>query len=182
VTVNRGIDEELREPKYAHLELERRWLVDTSRRPALHRYPVTIIEDRYLDGTRMRLRRMIQNHRGEVICKLTKKYECADPSARPIVTSYLTKAEYDILHALPAYELIKHRYRLPLDGHTWSLDMFQGPLRGLEMIECETGDKAALAALTPPDWALREVTHLPQWQCGALAAAGSIPEDRWPNS
>jgi len=34
-----------------------------------------------------------------------------------------------------------------------------------------------LSAWVAPDWALREITHLPQWQCGALAAAGAIPED-----
>jgi CYTH domain-containing protein len=55
--------------------------------------------------------------------------------------------------------------------------VFEGPLEGLEMIECEAEDEAALASLAPPDWALREVTRLPQWQCGALARAGMIPED-----
>jgi len=174
---NRGLDEELREPKYAHLELERRWLVDAVRRPWLDSHPVTVIEDRYIDGTRMRLRRMIRHDVGEVICKLTKKYECADPSARPIVTSYLTQAEYDVLRALPARELVKRRYRLPFGGRAWSVDVFQGALQGLAMIECEVDDRTALQELTPPDWALREVTHLPQWQCGALAIAGAIPED-----
>jgi hypothetical protein len=32
------------------------------------------------------------------------------------------------------------------------------------------------AALVPPDWALREIAHLPQWQRGALAPAGAIAE------
>ncbi len=174
--VNRGLDDELREPKYAHLELERRWLVDTARRPLLEGRSATVIEDRYIDNTRMRLRRMTRQDVGEVICKLTKKYECADPSARPIVTSYLTGSEYAALCALLAQELVKHRYRLPLGGRIWSLDVFQGRLAGLSMVECEAEDAAALGALVPPDWALREVTHLPQWQCGALAKAGAIPE------
>ena len=175
--VNRGLEDELREPKYAHLELERRWLVDVGRRHPLDRHPATVIEDRYIDGTRLRLRRMIGPGPGETSCKLTKKYECADPSARPIVTSYLTEAEYDLLRTLPARPLTKRRYRLPIDGRTWSLDVFEGALRGLELVECEADDETGLVALVPPDWALREVTHLPQWQCGALAAAGTIPED-----
>jgi hypothetical protein len=87
VKVDRGPDEEMGEPKYARLELERRWLVDTARRPALDGLGITVIEDRYIDGTRLRLRRMSRPDLGEVKWKLTKKYECADPSARPIVTA-----------------------------------------------------------------------------------------------
>ncbi|HEY6014892.1 MAG TPA: glycosyltransferase, partial [Candidatus Limnocylindrales bacterium] len=43
----------------------------------------------------------------------------------------------------------------PFDGRYWSLDVFEGPLRGLATIECEADDEAELAALVPPDWALR---------------------------
>jgi CYTH domain-containing protein len=176
VKLNRGLDEEMGEPKYARLELERRWLVDISTRPALDGHRMTVIEDRYIQGTRMRLRRMTRPDLGEVKWKLTKKYECGDPSARPIVTAYVTEAEYDLLRSLPSRELAKRRFHLPIDGRYWSVDLFEGPLQGLETIECEAEDEVALAALVPPDWALREVTHLPQWQCGALASARAIPE------
>ena len=100
MTINRGLEEELREPKYAHLELERRWLVDSAKRPLLASHPATLIEDRYIDGTRLRLRRMTRLDLGEVICKLTKKYDCRDPSARPIVTSYLTESEHHVMRVL----------------------------------------------------------------------------------
>jgi CYTH domain-containing protein len=176
VKLNRGLDEEMGEPKYARIEWERRWLVDTARRPALDDHWMTLIEDRYIEGTRLRLRRMSRPDLGEVKWKLTKKYDCADPSARPIVTAYLTAPEYEVLRALPARSLTKRRYHLPFEDRYWSLDVFEGPLQGLETVECEAEGEAALAALTPPDWALREVTHLPQWQCGALAAAGAFPE------
>lgn len=175
--VNRGLDEETGEPKYARIEWERRWLVDKAVRPALDGHWMTIIDDRYIEGTRMRLRRMTRPGLHEVKWKLTKKYECADPSARPIVSSYLTEREYDLLRDLPARKLTKRRYHLPFEGRYWSLDVFEGPLQGLETIECEAEDAASLAALVAPDWALREVTHLPQWQCGALAGAGAVPED-----
>ena len=174
--VNRGLEEEASEPRYARIEWERRWLVDTAKRPSLDAEPMTIIEDRYIDGTRLRLRRMSQPDLGEVKWKLTRKYECADPAARPIVTSYLTQAEHEILRAFPAQTLTKRRYHLAIGGRYWSLDCFEGPLQGLETVECEAEDGVALAALEPPGWALREITHLPQWQCGALAMAGAIPE------
>ena len=179
--VNRGLDTELGEPKYARIERERRWLVDVAARPGVDDGFVTHIADRYIDGTRMRLRRMERPDLGETKWKLTKKYECADPKARPIVTTYLTEPEYVLLSALPARELVKRRLHLVHRGEYWSLDVFEGALAGLELVECEAPDEAALAGLQPPDWVLREVTDLPHWQGGALAANG-IPEDRWPSS
>jgi CYTH domain-containing protein len=170
--VARALDSETGEPKYARIERERRWLVDPATRPELADAFVTQIRDRYIDGTRMRLRRMDRPDLGETKWKLTKKYECADPRARPIVTTYLTEAEYHLLFALPARELIKRRLHFRHRGAFWSLDLFAGALAGVELVECEAPDETTLASLEPPEWVLREVTDLPHWQGGALAAHG----------
>ena len=172
----RGLDTETGDPKYARIEFERRWLVDKAARPALDGTWTTRIEDRYIDGARLRLRRMSRPDLGETKWKLTKKYECADASARPIVTSYLTAPEYDLLRALPARELAKTRHHLEIGGHWWSLDLFEGALAGLELVESEAADAAALAALVPPPWATKEVTHDPRYQGGSLAQTHAIPE------
>jgi len=172
----RGLDTEAGEPKYARIELERRWLVDRAARPSLEGAWMTLIEDRYIDGTRMRLRRMSRPDLGETKWKLTKKYDTERPEARPIVTAYLTAAEYEVLTALPARVLVKRRYHLPIDGRFWSLDVFEGLLAGLEVVETEADDEAALAALVPPAWATKEVTHDVRYQCGALAQSNAIPE------
>lgn len=172
----RGLDTETGEPKYARLELERRWLVDRTARPSLDDVPSTLIEDRYLAGTRMRLRRMSRPDLGEVKWKLTKKYECADPAMRPIVTAYLTAAEHALLAALPAHPMRKTRCHLLIDGRWWSLDVFEGPLAGLELVEAEAADAADLAALVPPPWTTKEVTRDARYQCGALAQTNAIPE------
>ena len=176
IPVIRGLDTETGDPKYARTEFERRWLVDTVARPALGDAYTTLIEDRYIDGTRMRLRQMSRPDLGEVKWKLTKKYECEDPSARPIVTCYLTEAEYKLLATLPARAMRKTRYHLLLDGQWWSLDVFEGALTGLELVESEAGDAIALAALVPPRWATKEVTHDARYQCGSLAKSNTIPE------
>lgn len=175
--LNRGLDEEMGEPKYARVEFERRWLVNAGKRPSLDGTFMTIIEDRYIDGTRMRLRRMTRPDLGEVKLKLTKKYECDDPSARPIVTLYVNQAEHELLTALPAQPLVKRRYHLQLDGRWWSHDVFEGALQGLELVECEADDAAALGALVPPAWTTREVTNDPRYQGGALVATQAIPEE-----
>ena len=175
--VNRGLDEETGELKYARVELERRWLVDRAARPGLEDAFLTLIEDRYIVGTRMRLRQMSRPDLGEIKWKLTKKYDCVEACARPIVSTYLTQREYDLLRTLPARELAKRRHHLEFDGRWWSVDLFDGALAGLEMVECEAERREPLDLLVPPDWALREVTDLPQWQCGSLAAMQAIPED-----
>ena len=172
----RGLDSEMGEPKYAHLELERRWLVDRATRPSLDGAPMTLIEDRYIDGTRMRLRRMSRPDLDETKWKPTKKYECEDPAARPIVTAYLTEAEHAVFAALPARTMRKRRFHVLADGRYWSLDLFEGPLDGLERVETEATDEVELVALVPPAWAAREVTHDPRYQCGSLAQTDTVPE------
>ena len=173
---DRGLDTEAGEPKYARVEFERRWLVERAACPPLDGAWMTLIEDRYIDGTRLRLRQMRRPDLGETKWKLTKKYECKDPSARPIVSSYLTEGEYAVVSALPARMLTKRRYHLPIDGRMWSLDVFEGALAGLVLVEVEETDAAALAALVPPVWATKEVTHDPRYQCGSLAQSNTIPE------
>ena len=63
----RGGGEEARSPKYAHIERERRFLVDPGKRPDLAGLSFVEIEDRYLDGTRLRLRRMRDSATGAVV-------------------------------------------------------------------------------------------------------------------
>ena len=172
---DRGLEAELASLKYARRELERRWYVDPTLRPAVEALDFVDIEDRYLIGTRLRLRRMMRND-GWFACKLTKKYETERPEARPIVTTYLSEVEYALFAALPAHPLRKRRYHVPLEGRCWSLDLFEGPLAGLELVEIEAPDEAALAALVPPPWATKEVTHDARYQCGALAQANALPE------
>jgi len=176
IPVARGLDTETGDPKYARFELERRWLADPAARPALDGVPTTIIEDRYIDGTRLRLRKMSRPDLGEVKWKLTKKYDTERPEARPIVTCYLTEAEHALFAALPAHPMRKTRYHLLLDGHWWSLDLFEGALAGLELVESEAADETALAELVPPAWATKEVTHDARYQCGSLAQTNAIPE------
>ena len=171
---DRGLDTEAGEPKYARFELERRWLVDKAARPALEGLDLTLIEDRYLVDTRLRLRRMTRSER--TVVKLTKKYETGRPEARPAVTAYLTEAEHAVFAALPSCTMRKRRYHLPIDGRWWSLDLFEGALAGLELVETEAADEAALAALVPPSWATKEITRDPRYQCGSLAQTNAIPE------
>lgn len=166
--VMRTLALEIASPKYAQIERERRWLVDPSRRPDLSQLPHILIEDRYIVGTRLRLRRTTSSATGVVTLKITKKYESDDPRARALVTTYLTVGEYDLFATLSACSLQKQRYSV--DG--FSLDRFAGTLAGLELAERECPDDMTLRALAAPDWVLREVTHEDCYTGGALATNG----------
>jgi len=133
-------DEEARSPKYAQFERERRFLVDRARQPDLAGLPFVEIEDRYLDGTRLRLRRMCDGATGAVVLKLTKKYESEDVRARPIVTAYLAEGEYQALAMLPARRLFKRRYKIETGRGVFGIDIFQGALEGLVLAEIESAD------------------------------------------
>lgn len=162
-----GSDTQL--PKYAQFERERRWLVDGSARPDPGGLPFTLIEDRYICGTRLRLRRMTDSVTQAVTLKLTKKYETTDPLARPIVTAYLTMAEYAAFSALASSDLTKRRFKLPHAPHEFSLDQFDGALNGLELLEIESDSDEDLRAVEPPHWVVREVSGDNAFQGGNLA-------------
>jgi CYTH domain-containing protein len=175
MTMRRGEDEALH-PKYAHIERERRWIVDQSAHLALDALPHILIEDRYIDCTRLRLRRMTDSVTGDVALKLTKKYEAGDPLARPIVTAYLNDGEYEAFAALPARSLIKRRFHIPVEDREFSVDQFCGNLAGLELVEIEWPDDEGLRAIVPPLWAGREVSADAAYQGGTLATRGK-PKD-----
>jgi CYTH domain-containing protein len=169
----RGPGDEAAHPKYAHLEIERRWLVESASVEGLVLQDPIEISDRYIIGTRTRLRTM---RRGEdVVYKLTRKYACEDPISRPIVTAYLDPAEHEVFTSLPALTLSKTRFKVAHQGHDFSLDRFEGPLQGLWLSEIELADPTDLRALGDPPWALRDVTHEPAYQGASLARLG-FPE------
>ncbi len=153
-----------KERQYAKLELERRFLL--SRVPGESVRRVHLV-DRYLHGTRLRLRRQ-QNDDGSVFHKLTQKIP--QPDGRPglITTVYLDDDEYRALAALPADVLRKVR----LDVPPFAVDLLAGPLAGLVIGEVEfTTEAERDAYVPPPDVVLREITGDRRLACAALAGS-----------
>ena len=107
-----------REPlKYAVVERERRWLLGGVPPFPDHARQVRI-EDRYVVGTRLRLRRGDRGRR-TVVRKLGHKIRLGADAAEVAHTSlYLDDAEWDLLVALPARTLTKTRTLVPIpEGH-----------------------------------------------------------------
>ena len=126
--------------RYAHVEREQRWLC-AAVPPGAERYAE--ITDRYLHGTRLRLRVV----------------ETDDDDAE----------EYEAVRALPAAELRKTRWRVTWEGHQRAVDEFHGPLGGLVLAEVELGLDDPF--LPSPPFARLDVTHDDRYSGGALAAS-----------
>ena len=127
--------------KYARVERERRFLL--LRVPDGPCTQWAEINDLYLSGTRLRLRRTIETTATATttVRKLTQKIPAPAGGPGLITTFYLDEAEYEALAALPGAGLTKTRYSVPPLG----VDVFAGALRGLVMgeIEFETADEEA---------------------------------------
>ncbi len=157
--------------KYARFELERRFLVEhlPERKDQDQGWRIT---DRYINKTRLRLRRMEPLAGGEAVLKLGQKEVSSPPdfSRMTITNIYLSPSEYDVFAMLPANELHKTRYSLEDAGRTYSVDVFDGHLAGLILAEVgfETSDQMTEQWRLPP-WVLREVSDDLRFTGGALA-------------
>ena len=153
-----------KERQYAKLELERRFLLTRVPGEAVRR---AHLHDRYVHGTRLRLRRQ-EGDDGSVVFKLSQKVPRPDGRPGLITTMYLDEAEYRALEGLPADALRKVRLSVP----PFAVDLFARPLSGLVIGEVEFATEAERDAWAPPpDAVLREITGDGRLTCAALAGA-----------
>jgi CYTH domain-containing protein len=141
------------EGRYARVEREQRWLV--GRFPPGTRRAAKVT-DRYLTGTRLRLRR-VEDVEG-VTLKLGQKVRVvpSDPEVVKLTSLYLSVEEYRALAALPAAELRKTRSYLVTQGDVVAIDRFHGRLDGLVLAEAELEESED--RLPMPSFAVRDVT------------------------
>jgi CYTH domain-containing protein len=162
--------------KYARRERERRFLLAAlPGEPA----PVKIarISDWYITGTRLRLRRSVEEADGTstTVHKLTQKVP--DPDGRPglITTLYLSEEEWRVFHRLAGQALTKTRYSIAPFG----IDVFNPPLTGLLLAEIEFDSDAAMESFPAPSWALAEVTADARFTGGRLVNATADELRSW---
>ncbi len=163
--------EPIRDGKYARVERERRFLL-AAPPPEVAAAPRRII-DRYLTGTRLRLRRVEYLDSGTSEFKLTQKIPASRPGpVRGLITNiYLSREEYDLLVALPAAGLSKTRASVP----PLAIDVFDPPLDGLVLAEAEFGTDDEASGFSPPRYSVAEVTDDARFAGGRLAQT-SRPE------
>jgi CYTH domain-containing protein len=161
--------------KYARVEIERRFLL-AGVPPEADVLVMNEIDDRYLDGTRVRLRRMAQVG-GATQLKLTQKVPDPGGGARQgtLTTLYLSEAEHAAFARLPAAALRKSRLSIAPYG----VDVFHGELEGLYLAEAEFSSLEDAAALVPAAFCRAEVTADRRFTGGELARASGEQVRAW---
>jgi len=162
--------------KYAQFELDLRWLLASLPEALQNSQEYQLIEDRYLSGTPLRLRRMSDASGQVTALKLTQKYQATDQTAyaTTITNFYLDEASYALLETLPANVLVKRRYKLRDGRFPFSIDQFLGPLTSLVLAEIEQPDITSLLAIPHPTFARREVTDDWRFTGGELVALTAV--------
>lgn len=148
--------------KYAVVERERRFLV--SRLPAAAHERLRIV-DRYVTGTRLRLREVVTED-GAVTRKLGHKVRLGEgPDEIACTSLYLDDGEWQMLCRLPAKTLRKVRHLVTRGGVTVAIDELED---GTLLAEIDDQDGAPVP---PPSWldVLRDVTHDEKWTGAQLA-------------
>jgi CYTH domain-containing protein len=148
--------------KYAVVERERRFLV--SKLPGAVDERRRIV-DRYVTGTRLRLREVVTED-GAVTRKLGHKVRLGEGPGEIACTSlYLDDQEWAVLCALPATTLRKVRHLVTRGGVTVAIDELDD---GTLLAEIDDQDGAPVPV---PGWlgVLRDVTDDEQWTGAGLA-------------
>lgn len=149
--------------KYAVVERERRYLVRGVPEGVTR---TTTIRDRYVTGTRLRLRE-VAGPGGAVVRKLNQKVRLTEGPDEVACTSvYLDDAEWSALSGLPGTTLVKRRHHLERDGVHVVVDELPDGTLLAEM------DGGHAVPGDPPVWleVVREVTREEAWTGWALAA------------
>ena len=158
--------------RYAHVEREQRWVVASV--PEDARFVASIV-DRYIHGTRLRLRQSEGD--GGVVYKLGQKVrdDPADPETVRLTNIYLSAEEFEVFAALPASVLRKSRERATWEGRPVAIDRFHGRVDGLILAEVELEPEEP--HLPAPPWTARDVTSDDRFSGGRLAFASDAEID-----
>jgi CYTH domain-containing protein len=159
----------IEETKYTRVEYERRFLVSPHAdwRSVVANYSKKL-EDKYLRGTRLRLRLLTDSDTGRQIIKLNKKFDSASPYFQTISRILLSPNEYQRFDGIEGDRLSKTRYYHNDLGRVFSIDVFEGELTGLVLCEVEADCLHDLMLIEPPDYAQHEVTEDPFFTGGNL--------------
>lgn len=148
------------ETKYTRVEYERRFLVlpHTNWRAAVEPYSKRF-QDKYLRGTRLRLRLLTDSDTGRQVIKLNKKSDSTSPYSQMVSRILLSAGEYKLFDGLEGDQLSKTRYYHNYLGRVFSIDVFEGELEGLVLCETEADSLEELMKAEPPEYAAQEVTE-----------------------
>jgi len=150
-------------PKYAQVEVERRWLVELQAVGPLEALAFREIEDLYFPGTGLRLRK-VHDASGEPVFKFCKKYGKSSVLSEPVTNLYLSEGEHTLLGNLGGKSVHKRRYAVA----GGALDVYRGK-EEFAVFEAEFGSEAEALAYIPPTFVRTEITDDTSYSGAALA-------------
>ena len=154
------------------LRLERRFLLPSLPRP-LTQGRVALVEERYLTGTGLTLRRTMSAGTPPALTLGQQVRAASDRTARATLTESLPEDTYAELARLPADVLVWRRYDVLLTGRPVAVHVFEGELHGLVLVQAEFAGRAEAGLFPPPVYAVAEVTADARFCGPALARTGS---------
>jgi len=109
----------------------------------------------FCDHPTLRLRKIADNF------EITKKepVDENDPAHQIEQTIVLNKEEFNVFSKLDGKKVHKRRYLYPCNGRTAEIDVFQGALKGLVVVDFEFDDRAELDSFEMPGFCLADVTE-----------------------
>jgi CYTH domain-containing protein len=153
-------------------EIERKFLVD--RLPdSVADYPHTAIRQGYVIATDTGLELRIRQ-KGR---RFFQTIKAGEGLSRTEIEISLSREQFDELWPYTNGRRVnKFRYQVPVGDHVAELDLFDGGLAGLRLVEVEFPSVEASRVFTPPDWFGAEVTEDKRYKNKWLAVNG-IPEN-----
>ena len=112
---------------------QRRFLIGTLPEPIKPNSSHLQILDRYIDGTRLRLRQIRVPDTGEFTRILQQRTVLPNEIESKLAEIHLNENEYALLEHLSRSEVRKNRYFHEFDGMPMAFDVYLGQLNGLKL-------------------------------------------------
>jgi CYTH domain-containing protein len=139
-------------------EIERKFLVDFDSWKNIEKpVPELIVQGYIFNSLEKTLRIRIKNGKGY----LTLKGKTKGISRSEFEFEIPLKEAESILEIFTEKAIVKDRYTIIYEGHTWEVDVFHGKLDGLILAEIEL--KAEDEKFTKPRWVTTEVSENPNY-------------------
>ena len=156
---------------------QRRFLIDTLPEPITAASGHLQILDRYIAGTRLRLRQVRIPGTDQYTRMLQQRIVLPNEIEIKLAEIHLNDIEYSIFESIERSEVRKNRYFHEFDQIPMAFDVYLGQLQGLKLAlaEFETLDEAERMSM--PEFSSHEVTHHPSFIGENLAASsfGDLP-------
>ena len=140
---------------------QRRFLIDILPEPVTRASSHLQILDRYIAGTRLRLRQVRVPDTGQYTRMLQQRIMLPNDMEIKLAEVHLDDREYSLFEPMGRSEVRKNRYFHEFDLVPLAFDVYLGELSGLKLAVAEFEMREEAEGMTMPEFSTHEVTHFP---------------------